>query len=77
LYLTGGGGGGEGILTGGWRKLLNAELRNFWSSQTASVTESRKLAVVFHVKHVAEFIYTCKILVGISEGKSQGDRFKK
>ena len=54
----------EGMLTGGWRKLHNAELRNFWSSQTISVTEHIKLEVAFHVNHVAEVIYTCKILVG-------------
>jgi hypothetical protein len=53
-------------LTGVWRKLHNVELRNFWSSQTTTV------AVAFRVKHVAEVIYTCKILVGISEGKRRG-----
>jgi hypothetical protein len=55
-----------GILTGGWRKLHNSELRNLRSSETTSVTESRKLVVAVQVKHVVEVIYTCKILVGNS-----------
>jgi hypothetical protein len=40
------------------------------------VTESRKVAVAYHVKHVAEVICTCKILVGSSEGGRRGGRLK-
>ena len=54
----------------------NAELRNFWSSQTTSMTEPRKVAFTFRVKHLVEVVYTCKILVGISEGNRRGGRLK-
>jgi hypothetical protein len=49
---------------------------NFWPSQTTSVTEPREVAVAFHVKHVAEFIHTCKVLVGNSEDNRRDGRFK-
>jgi hypothetical protein len=56
--------------TGGWRKLHNEELCNFYSSQSMiRMTKSRRMRWAEHVARMGEQRNAYRILVGKPEGK--------
>jgi hypothetical protein len=57
-------------VTGGWRKLHNEELRNFYSSPSiARVIKSRMMRWTGHVARMGDKNNAYRILVGKPEGK--------
>jgi hypothetical protein len=57
-------------VTGGWRKMHNEELSNFYSSLNIIKTiKSRRTRWVGHVSHIRKMRNAYKILVGKLEGK--------
>jgi hypothetical protein len=57
-------------MMGGWRKLLNEELREFYSSPSIiRIMKSRRMKWVGHVTRMREKRNAYRLLVGKSEGK--------
>jgi hypothetical protein len=57
-------------VTGGWRKLHNEELHNFYSSPSIiRMLKSRRMKWARHVARIWEKRNSCRILVGKPEGK--------
>jgi hypothetical protein len=57
-------------VTGGWRKLHNEELRNFYSSpRIIRIMKFRKMKWAGHVARMGEKRNAYRILVGKPEGK--------
>jgi hypothetical protein len=57
-------------VTGGWRKLHNEELQNFYSSpSTIRMIKSRRMKWTGHVARMREQRNAYRILVGMPEGK--------
>jgi hypothetical protein len=56
-------------VTGGWRKLFNEELHNFYSSPSIiRMIKSRRMKWAGHVARMGEKRNACMILVGKPEG---------
>jgi hypothetical protein len=61
-------------VTGGWRKLHNEELHNFYTSPsiiTRRVINSRRMRWPSNVARMGEMTNSCRILVEKPEGKRQ------
>jgi hypothetical protein len=57
-------------VTGGWRKLHNEKIHNFYSSPNIiRVIKSRRMRFVRHVARMREKRNACRILVGKPKGK--------
>ena len=60
----------EDEVTGEWRKLLNEELNDLYSSPSiVQVRKSRRLRWAWHVVHLGERGGVYRVLVGKPEGK--------
>jgi hypothetical protein len=59
-------------VTGGWRKLHNEELHDFYSSPNIRMIRSRGMRWAGHVARMGEMRNAYKILVGKPEGRSLG-----
>jgi hypothetical protein len=57
-------------VTGGWRELLNEELRNFYSSPNNIRMKSRRMMCARHVARMGKKRNACRILMGKPEGKN-------
>jgi hypothetical protein len=58
-------------VTGGWRKLHNEEVHDFYPSPSIiRMVKSRRMRGVGHVARMGEKREACRLLVGKSEGKS-------
>jgi hypothetical protein len=58
-------------VTGEWRKLLNKELRDLYSSPSIiRIIKSRRMRWAGHVAQMGEKRNTYRLLVGKPEGKS-------
>jgi hypothetical protein len=56
---------------GGWRKLHNKELRNFYSSPSIiRIIKSKRMRWAGHIARMAAKRNACRILVGKPEGKT-------
>jgi hypothetical protein len=65
-------------VTGGWRKLHNEELRNFYSSpRIIRIIESRRMRWAGHVARMGEKRTAYRIVVGKPEGKKPLGRPKR
>jgi hypothetical protein len=57
-------------VTGGWRKLHNEELHNWYSSSSIiRIIKSRRMRWAGHVARMGEKRNMCRLLVGKPEGK--------
>jgi hypothetical protein len=58
------------VVTEGWRKLHNEELRNLYSSpRIIRMIKSRRMRYTGHVARMGERRNSCRILVGKPEGR--------
>jgi hypothetical protein len=65
-------------VTGGWRKLHNEELHNFYSSPSVIIMiKSRRMRWAGHVARMVEKRNVCRILVGKPEGKRPLERHRR
>jgi hypothetical protein len=57
-------------VTGGWRKLHNVELCDFYSSKIIiGIIKSRRMKWAGHVARMEEKRNVCRLFVGMPEGK--------
>jgi hypothetical protein len=56
-------------VTGGWRKLHNEELRDWYSSPSIIRIKSRRMRWVAHVARIGEKKIVYRLLVGKPEGR--------